>query len=96
MDWLDIKHVLVVFQNILWTCIRFYVRNKKSNIALAKAKVNINNSLVEAKSIILIDALNLDILNLFNDLNDKINHVIADGMLELGLLSRKWGCLLVW
>ena len=59
-----------------------------SNIALAKGNVDINNALVEANSIILINTLNLDVSYLFNDPDGKINHLI-DGMLGLDLLSRK-------
>ena len=86
-------HILIVCQNILRTCIRFHLKNKLSNIALSKANGDFNNALVETKSIISIDALNLDVLDLFNDFDDKTNHLIGDGMLVLDLSSKKWGCM---
>ena len=76
----------------------YHLRNKIINIALAKVNVYINNSLIKAKSIILIDAQNLNILDLFNNPDGKINHLIGDGMLKLDLLSRKmriFVCLIV-
>ena len=79
-------YVIIVCQNILWTCIKFHLRNKISNITLAKA--NVHNALIKAKSIVSINALNLDVSDLFNDHDGKINHLI-DGMLELDLLLRK-------
>ena len=36
---------------------------------------NVYKAIVEAKSIISIDALNEDVLDLFNTLNNKINHL---------------------
>ena len=57
------------------------------NITLDEA--NVHKTIVEAKSIILIDVLNLDISNLFNDLDNKINHLIGDGKLELNFIIEK-------
>ena len=75
MDWIDIGRVHIVWKNILWTYIRFHLKNKISNITLIEVNIGINNALVEANFIILIDALKLDNSNLFNDLDDKINHL---------------------
>ena len=67
MDWLDIKCVTVVCQNISWTCIKFYSKNKRSNIIFDEDNVNVKNVIVEANSIYSIDAINLNISNPFND-----------------------------
>ena len=89
MDWLDIGCVLVVNQNISWTCTRFHLKNKISIIALGKVNVDVSNVVVEANSIILIGELNLDISDLFNDPDDKIDHLIEGGILRLDLLLSK-------
>ena len=50
INWLDIRRVLVVRQNISCNYIKFHLKNKISNVALAEANVHVNNALVEAKS----------------------------------------------
>ena len=94
IEWILDMYVLYA-KTFSWTFIRFHLRNKISNIALVKANVNIYNALIKAKFIILIDVLNLDI---FNDIDSKINHLIGDEMLELDLLLRNmriFFCLIV-
>ena len=98
MDWLDIRCVSVVCQNILWICIKFHLKNKISNIALVEANVDINNALVEVNSIISIDALNLNVSDLFNNPDEKINHLNWCGVLRLDSLWKKrmYVCLIVF
>ena len=72
---MDIGHISIVHQNISWAYIRFHLKNKISNIALTETNVHINNAFVDAKIIILIDVLNLDVLDPFNDSDGKLNHL---------------------
>ena len=94
VDWLNIEHVHVVHKNISWTCTRFHLKNKISNIFLFETNVDVKNTFVEVNSISLIDALNQNVSNPFNELDGKkINYLIGGGVFRLNYCRVNWGYL---
>ena len=81
---MNIGHIPVVCPNILWTYTSLNQNGNKveyhSN-TLEEANVKANNALVTNNSNPLISIESLDVLNFFEDPNEKIDHLISGGVI---------------